>query len=240
MPHFSRRSYQPELMDDLTLDSQALATNLRELEYINTYLGGNAVALKGLKYFVARSHLPLSVADVGCGGGDTLRCFAQWAHKKRIDLQLTGYDANPFMIRYAESHPRHLPIIRYRCMDLWSEEFGTVQHDVFVLSLFCHHFTDEQLAQLLPKLLQQARKGIIINDLHRHPLAYYGIGLLTRMLRGSYLVQHDAPLSVLRAFRRHELEQLLQPLAPHRWQISWHWAFRYLVLIEKAGNTESR
>jgi SAM-dependent methyltransferase len=233
MPDFSRRSYQTELMDDLTLSNDALAKNLRELEYVNTYLGGNAVAIKGLQYFTHQSNEPLSLVDVGCGGGDTLRYFARWAQKRRIPLQLTGYDANPFMVNYASTHPRHLSSISYHCIDLWSEEFNNVQPDIFMLSLFCHHFTDEELIILLNKLLQQARKGIIINDLHRHPLAYYSIKWLTRWLRGSYLVQHDAPLSVLRAFRRIELEQLLRQLAPKRFRISWHWAFRYLVLIEK-------
>jgi SAM-dependent methyltransferase len=234
MPDFSRRSYEPELMDDLTLGNEALAQNLRELEYVNTYLGGNAVAAKGLQYFVSQSKLPLSVADVGCGGGDTLRYFAQWAQKRNIPLQLAGYDANPFMVNYASTHPRNHPSISYHCIDLWSEKFNNVQPDVFMLSLFCHHFTDEELVHLLGKLLQQARKGIIINDLHRHPLAYYSIKWLTRGLRGSYLVQNDAPLSVLRAFRKKELEQLLQQVVPHgRFRISWHWAFRYLVLIEK-------
>ncbi|WP_448519436.1 methyltransferase domain-containing protein [Rhodoflexus sp.] len=233
MPDFSRRSNQPELMDDLTLGNEALAQNLRELEYVNTYLGGNSVALKGLQYFIEDSGQPLSVADVGCGGGDTLRYFAHWAAKKQVPLRLAGYDANPFMVSYAQNHPKHSPAISYHCTDLWSADFEKVQPDVFMLSLFCHHFTDEELQKLLGRLLTQARKGIIINDLHRHPLAYYSIKWLTRGLRGSYLVQHDAPLSVLRAFRRKELEDLLQSVAPQRFRISWHWAFRYLVLLEK-------
>jgi 2-polyprenyl-3-methyl-5-hydroxy-6-metoxy-1,4-benzoquinol methylase len=233
MPDFSQRSYQPELMDDLTLSDAALAKNLRELEYINAYLGGNTLTVKGLQYFVSRSNAPLSVADIGCGGGDTLRYVARWAQQKCVLLQLAGYDANPFMVNYASTHPQHVPHISYHCMNLWSEEFNSVQTDVFLLSLFCHHFTDEELTTILTKLLRQARKGIIINDLHRHPIAYYSIKWLTRGLRGSYLVQHDAPLSVLRAFRKSELERLLHPIAPNRFRISWHWAFRYLVLIEK-------
>lgn len=233
MPDFTCRSHQPELMDDLTLSSEALAQNLRELEYVNTWLGGNSTAFKGLQYFIKKAKQPLWVADVGCGGGDTLRYFARRAARQQIPLQLTGYDANPFMVHYAENHPQHLPSIRYQCLDIWSEDFELVQPDVFLLSLFCHHFTDEELRQLLQKLLGQVRKGIIINDLHRHPIAYYGIKWLTRGLRGSYLVQHDAPLSVLRAFRRKELENLLQNIAPCRFRISWQWAFRYLVLIEK-------
>lgn len=234
MPDFSRRSCQPELIDDLTVSGKELAKNLRELEYINNYLGGNAAALKGVRHFIEpHADTPLSVADAGCGGGDTLRYLARWAQKRGIPLQLTGYDANPFMINYAPAHPKHLPTIDYRCMNLWSEEFNSVRPDVFLLSLFCHHFTDQQLSELLHKLLRQARKGIIINDLHRHPLAYYGIWALTRLLGGSRLVRHDAPLSVLRAFRKSELEQLLHPLAPHRYRISWHWAFRYLAVIIK-------
>ncbi|MCS6968217.1 MAG: methyltransferase domain-containing protein [Cytophagales bacterium] len=233
MPNFACRSLQPELIDDFTLSGETLSRNLRELEYINAYLGGNAVTLKGVKYFVKRLGTPISIADVGCGGGDTLGYLSRWAGRYRYTLQLSGYDANPFIVEYALKRHQDYPDIRYYCLDVWSKEFEQVQPDVFLLSLFCHHFGDEQLKTLLARLLHQARKGIIINDLQRHPMAYYSIRWLARLLGGSHLLQHDAPLSVLKGFRKEELQTLLQEIAPKKFQISWHWAFRYLVIIEK-------
>ena len=46
---------------------------------------------------------------------------------------------------------------------------------------------------------------IIVNDLHRHQLAYLSIVVLTRLFSRSVMVRNDGPLSVRRAFRMDEL-----------------------------------
>jgi len=47
------------------------------------------------------------------------------------------------------------------------------------------------------------------------------------------LVKNDAPLSVLRGFSRRELEILLIKADIKNYKISWKWAFRWLILVEK-------
>jgi ubiquinone/menaquinone biosynthesis C-methylase UbiE len=99
------RSNQPELMDDLTLSGDELRKNLRELEVINNWLGGHKVVLDALnKSTLNYKNQPLTVADIGCGGGDTLTTIANWAQCKSINVQLTGIDANDFMVQYARQH----------------------------------------------------------------------------------------------------------------------------------------
>jgi hypothetical protein len=83
-----------------------------------------------------------------------------------------------------------------------------------------------------------ARAGFVINDLHRHPLAYYGIDALTRLIPGcSALVKNDGRLSVWRGFYRSEWQRLLkeqleeQPEdATLQTTLQWSWAFRWLVI----------
>lgn len=99
-------------------------------------------------------------------------------------------------------------------------------------TLFFHHFTTEQLVQLLRQLVQQARIALIVNDLHRHPLAYYSIRLLTQLFSKSAMVKYDAPLSVLRGFTRSELLEILHAAGIKGYELRWKWAFRWQLVIK--------
>jgi hypothetical protein len=83
------------------------------------------------------------------------------------------------------------------------------------------------------QLYRQANQAVIINDLHRHPLAYYSIKWITRLFSGSYLVKNDAPLSVLRAFRKPELEEILDKCNIKKYALRWQWAFRWQLIMYK-------
>ncbi|GAB3852000.1 hypothetical protein GCM10028822_19240 [Hymenobacter terrigena] len=222
-------------MDDLTLANDALRQNLDELETINTWLGGYAPVLNALQRLKNRfpTGRSLRLADLGSGGGDTLRHIARWARKSSVSVELAGIDANAFMLEYATAKSREYPEISYRQFDIFSPEFQAQPYDVLTCSLFCHHFTDEELVALLQQWHQQAGLAVIINDLHRHWLAYHSIKWLTRLLGGSYLVRHDAPLSVARAFRRQDWVALLARAGITKYELRWRWAFRWQVIIIK-------
>jgi len=227
------RASGPELMDDLTLANEALRQNLDELETINTWLGGYQPVLNALARLRARfpAGRPLRVADLGSGGGDTLRHMARWARKRGMTLELTGVDANQFMLDYATAKSLGYSEISYRKFDIFSPEFQSEPYDVLTCSLFCHHFTDDELVRLLRQWQQQAQVAVVINDLHRHWLAYHSIKWLTRLLGGSYLVRHDAPLSVARAFRRADWVALLDRAGITNYELRWRWAFRWQLII---------
>ena len=220
-------------MDDLTLASDDLRRNLDELGTINTWLGGYHVVLDALRRLRPRfpPGRPLRVADLGSGGGDTLRHLARWARKNGVAVELTGIDANDFMLRYATAKSQDFPEISYRQRDIFSVEFQAEQFDIITCSLFCHHFTDEDLAGFFRQWARQARVAVVINDLHRHWLAYHSIKWLTWLFRGSYLVRHDAPLSVARAFRRADWVRLLAAAGIEQYELRWRWAFRWQVVF---------
>ena len=229
----TERASGPELMDDLTLATDALRQNLDELETINTWLGGYAPVLHALARLRPRfpAERPLRVADLGSGGGDTLRHVVRWARKNEVSVELTGIDANAFMLEYATVKSQEFPEISYRQFDIFSPEFQAEPFDVLTCSLFCHHFTDEELVLLLRQWQTQAGVAVVINDLHRHWLAYHSIKWLTRLLGGSYLVRHDAPLSVARAFRREDWVALLARAGITKYELRWRWAFRWQLII---------
>lgn len=234
MRKLKQRSDEPELMDDLSLTGEELRRNLRELEVINSWLGGYMVVLDALDRLVAK-HPPqlLRIADIGCGGGDTLRSIARWARRKKIAVALTGVDANDFTVQYARQRCQTYPEISIEQHDVFSDAFAQQPYDIAVCSLFCHHFTDAQLVRLFGQLHRQARLGVIVNDLHRHWLAYYSIRYITRIFPSSHLVRNDAPLSVWRAFKRTELQELVQQAGVQEFELRWMWAFRWQLLLHK-------
>lgn len=230
---FSRRATQAELMDDLTLATDDLRQNLDELATINTWLGGYQPVLRALHYLRPRfpAGRPLRVADLGSGGGDTMRHVARWARRHGLPVELVGVDANKFMVEYATARCQAFPEISFQQQDIFAAAFQQQHFDVITCSLFCHHFSDEALAGLFRQLRQQAGVAVIVNDLHRHPLAYHSIRWLTRWLGGSYLVQNDAPLSVARAFRRSDWPGLLRAAGIGHYRVRWQWAFRWQVIF---------
>lgn len=235
---FSMRSGKKELVDDLALDDPALTRNLLELEAVNQWLGGRSTLISALDQ-VCRQHAralkgkTITIADLGCGGGDLLRAVHEWSRANQMNVDLIGIDANPFMVRHAVEKSRMFGAIRFVTANVLSDEFKTMRFDIVCLNTFCHHLSDSVLVGLLRQLEAQTSAAIIINDLHRHWIAYLSITWISRLLNFSYLAKHDGPLSVLRSFRKRELIDLIKRADSFCYRIRWRWAFRWEVILWK-------
>lgn len=226
MNRFAQRSAEIEIMDDLDCQGPVVDQTLRELEFINRWLGGNAVTLQGVQQLIRDHSGKISIADLGCGGGDMLKLIAEFGRRKGIPMQLTGIDANPHIIAFARSNCAAYPEIQFETVDIFSAEFASRSFDLVTGTLFYHHFPSEQLVVFFSQLSRQVRIGFVFNDIHRHWLAYHSIRLLTRLFSKSGMVQFDAPLSVVRAFRKSELQSIFHQ-AGVVVELRWKWAFRW-------------
>lgn len=231
----SQRSDEIEIMDDLNCGGFVVDRTLVELEIINKWLGGNAVTLNGLNALLNSlpldSKLNLRIADLGCGGGDMLRILSNSFKQKNLDAALVGIDANPNIVAYARANSHHHPDITYETLDILSEDFKKTEYDIVFATLFFHHFTTNQLIEIFSSLRKQTSVGIVINDLHRHWLAYYSIKLLTKFFSKSSMVKNDAPLSVHRGFKKNELIEILKKAGVEKFSLKWKWAFRWQLVI---------
>ena len=157
--------------------------------------------------------------------------MARWAFKKKLEVELVGFDANPHIIEYAKENCKEFKNIRFEVQDIFSEEFKQREFDIILCTLFTHHFTEKQLTGIFRQFKSQAKIGVVINDLHRHPLAYHSIKLLVNLFSKSEMVKNDGPLSVLRAFKRKELVQLMNDAEIGRFTLQWMWAFRWQLVF---------
>jgi 2-polyprenyl-3-methyl-5-hydroxy-6-metoxy-1,4-benzoquinol methylase len=229
--NFAQRSLKKELLDGENIPFADIRRNMEELDGINHRLGGHAITLRGLRSLLKGRTVgePVRVLEIGCGGGDNLRVIGSWAARKGLAVELTGVDINAACVAFAKDQSRNRGI-DFICSDYRDYAPPRAPHIIFS-SLFCHHFTDPELVEMLQWMKERAEVGFFINDLHRHPLAYHSIRLLTKAFSRSYLVRNDAPLSVLRGFRREEWGTLLQQASIASYQLQWQWAFRWLLVV---------
>lgn len=231
--NWAQRSHEKELLDEQDVSFRETVQNLKELDTVNSLLGGHSTTLAGLQPFLKKSFAkPLIVAEIGCGGGDNLRAISKALKKQDVDHRLVGIDLKKECTDFAHKINRKLPADwvtgDYRTAD-WP---GGLKPDVIFSSLFAHHFTDEELVQQLRWMQANTRLGFFINDLHRHPAAYYSFMALTKLFSKSRYVKNDGPLSVRRAFRKEEWLRLLRQAGIEKYRIEWRWAFRYLIIVE--------
>ena len=112
MIYFSRhqRSTQEELMDDFNLQGDDLQVLLNDLEFINTYLGGNNITISGLEKMLAHCDKknPVTIVDYGCGDGASLVLCAAYLDKNNWSYRLIGIDANAHIIEKAKDNCKHI------------------------------------------------------------------------------------------------------------------------------------
>ena len=220
-----------EIMDDFALSQTELDPVLKGLGDLNSWFGGHKTLIKALQ------QLPIQagnhISDWGCGGGDALKAIAQWAAGQNIPLHLTGVDAAPAAITFAQKETVAYANIDYLQTEVMSEELKPNQFDIVVSSLFTHHFEDDAWVALIKKMLGCSRRGVIVTDLHRHWLLYYSLIAIFTVVMPNKMMRHDGPLSVQRSFTKAELIQLLAKAGVTRYKIEWKWAFRWQVIIYK-------
>jgi 2-polyprenyl-3-methyl-5-hydroxy-6-metoxy-1,4-benzoquinol methylase len=227
---FSHRSYKEELLDGDTIPFEDIRQNMMELDFINRWLGGHAITVAGFKKLAPKKK-NISICEVGCGGGDNLLAIDRYCSKNNIKAELTGIDIKAECIDYAKSSKSFASKVTYINND-YRQVIFKQKPDVIFSSLFCHHFTSEQLLFQFNWMKENSTIGFFINDLQRHFLAYYSISFLTRFFSSSYLVKNDAPLSVLRGFTKKELSDLCNKANLYSATIEWKWAFRFLLVYK--------
>jgi 2-polyprenyl-3-methyl-5-hydroxy-6-metoxy-1,4-benzoquinol methylase len=140
---------------------------------------------------------------------------------------MLGIDANPKAIEYAKKRCKDHPDFVWICAPF--QEIKNLDVDIIHCSLFTHHFYEKDL-DILSNLMRTAKIGFVINDLHRHWLAYYSISVLTRLFSNSYLVQNDARLSVAKGFSKTEILEVFSGPELKKIDLQWKWAFRWQVV----------
>jgi len=225
------RSKEEEIMDKFDFEGTELKNVLKTIDNINTRLGGHRATLEGLQKLLKTTNKKhLVIADLGCGSGATLRQIAKWAKQRQLNVQLIGIDANPHTIEIAREWSKDYKNISFRVVDVFSSDFDDFEADIMTSCLTLHHFEDKFIKELLELVSKKADLGIVINDLHRHMLAYRLFQLYCKVFVNSDIAKKDGLTSILRGFKAEDLKSFSKALNLKH-HIKWYWAFRYQWII---------
>ncbi len=204
---------------------------LTQLARIGRYLGGDKASLKTLKTLEP----PHSILDVGCGGGH----FTMALGGHFSEAQILGVDISTQAIAFANSTLAQTALknVKFEVSVTPELSFLPDSFDVVISTLVCHHLSDVSLIEFMRRAYQVAKKYVIINDLHRHPLAYRGFDLISSLFFRNRLIRHDGLLSIKRSFIKQEwIDYLTAAQIPLRkCSIRWHWPFRWILCIESSA-----
>lgn len=188
---FSKRADEVEIMDDLAQPEREFALAYRELAIINRRLGG----IRAIERFLPHVPNPL-ILDVAAGACDVSESIS-----RRMSCRMVVLDRNARGLKLATES---MPVVA----DALDLPFPDGAFDVVMASLFFHHLPDDDCVRVLQHMWRLTRRLVLVNDLHRHRVAYFSIRVLTALFSKSAMVRHDGPLSVRRAFRPWELADI--------------------------------
>lgn len=233
MTRFDKRSEELEIIDEGGLDFGQYRKAFEDIKRVNRYLGGKSALTRHLFPMMRQvAQRRITILDVGTGTADIPLAIARWAEANRADVRIVALDNEPFALKLASMEVARYPQISLLRGDALALPFQDGAFDFVVSSLFLHHLPADIAARALKDFDRVARAGFIVNDLHRHPIAYYFIKWSGRLFSKSEYFRNDAPLSVLRGFQREDLEELKARLGGQGISIHRHFPYR-IVLVKR-------
>ncbi|CAL66584.1 methyltransferase domain-containing protein [Christiangramia forsetii] len=231
----SRRTDKSEIMDDFDLQGNELRRTLKDLENINAWLGGNKITINGIEKLLENqsNSRRIRIADIGCGNGAMLRKIAKWGKRKDYNLELIGIDANAHAVEIARELSGDFDNISFEELNIFSDSFKNMNFDIILCTLTLHHFKDKQIVDLLKQLYNQSKLGVVINDLHRNSSAYILFQAFCVVFVNNEIARKDGLTSILRGFKKRDIQNFAKKVAAKNHEISWKWAFRYQWIIKK-------
>lgn len=231
-----QRSNEQELLDlgPSHYTEEEYEDCLYQLSRVGLFLGGNRATLKTLDPLPK----PNSILDMGCGGGQ----FAMELAKAYPEAQILGVDPSKKAIDFAKKKLKDssLKNLNFEVSSIAELSSQINNIDVILCTLVCHHLTDKEIIDFFKIAYKTAKKSIVINDLHRHRLAYLSFGLIAGIFFRNRLITHDGLLSIKRSFKRKDWIRYLQEaeIPLQKCSIRWHWAFRWVLHIDTSSRKD--
>ncbi len=223
----SRRIHQEELLDAGAESDADVRESLRDLARINAFLGGWRVLRQLLSEQIERTGLRrFSLLDIGTGSGELAASIVGWARSRGCEAHVTGLDRQMRHLQFGERNGWS-PL----CGDALALPFAPRTFDFVSASLFLHHFEDDAVAGLLRNLASLARHALLVNDLERNALAYHFIRFAP-FFASSRVTRFDGAVSVQRAFRKPELQELASRAGLGKCRVRGHWPLRLSLVAE--------
>ncbi len=192
-----------EIFDDPLADEAALVASLRDIARINRAFGGGRAAARRLAEFWrgAAAGTRLTLLDIGTGAGDIPRAAAALAAGAGVELRLMGVE----IFRAAAREAARDGTLAALVADGGRLPLRDRSVDLVLCAKLLHHLPGAAGTTLLRELDRVARRGVVVADIRRSPVAAAGIWLASFPMRFHPATRRDSVISVFRGFTDGEL-----------------------------------
>lgn len=175
---------------------------------------------------------PVRLLDVGTGAADIPEALITWLGRRGTPLTVEAIDERDEILDLAFERLGDRADLRLERNRSERLPYPNSSFDVAHTSLVLHHLEPDRAEHLLAEMTRVSRVGVIVNDLDRTRRAWLGAWLVSRLFTRNAYTRHDAPLSVLRAYRPSEVAQLaarvglveagrFRGFVGHRWALAF-------------------
>lgn len=206
LPSFAQRIYLPEQMDAPDCDDAKLRRTYVQLAIINRLLSRMRPLLQSevLADIKARGG-EVTIAELGCGGGDVLAWLAKRCQQQGLPVKLVGVDTEARAVERAQR--KLLRFANVRVVQGSLDELCAAKPDYVYCNHVLHHIPPDALVPVLARLRACAKRLLLINDLERSPMAYTLYTALAAVAFHRSFVFADGRLSIRKGFKVPELRQ---------------------------------
>ncbi len=222
-----------ELMDQEVPDPEELEGALKDLAWINTYLGGWRVIRKELLPILKEFPAPVRILDVGTGYADLPRAVVRWARRRKLAVEFECLDRSRQILELAIRASSIYPELRFQEGEAGALPYGDGEFDVVLTSLTLHHLEGEDLLSALREMYRVARRAVLVSELQRGPWSYHLTRICLGLISSNRLIRYDGPISVQRAFRVEELKALAESANWKKIRLSRYPFIRLALVGEK-------
>jgi ubiquinone/menaquinone biosynthesis C-methylase UbiE len=206
-----------ELLDEHDAPREEMERSLRDLRFINRYLGGVRIYRALVRRFT-----PMSILDVGTGTSDLLESLTSIRTRIGLDFKIDH-------LLFLREGSRVLRVVG----DAQRLPFRDGAVDLVTSSHFFHHFSPEENATILAESLRVAKSGVAVNDTRRHYAPLLFVLLLCWLRFFGRLTRYDAPASVRQGYTHGEARGIAAQTQASRWDVIRMWPYRFAILLWK-------
>jgi SAM-dependent methyltransferase len=195
-----------ELLDHPDADAALVASSLHHIARSNWWFGGWWAVRQGLQALL--KDVPrgsrLTLLDIGTGKGDIPRRAVAWGRRRGFTIVPLGIDRHPAAALLAQREGVPSAVACAGALP-----FAADSVDLIIASQLLHHLAPEAIIDFARSATAVARRGVVVADLRRSPLALGGFWIGSRLLGFDRSTRDDGMTSVRRGFTRVELAGLL-------------------------------